>query len=574
MYLYAVGGGIEKVSRATTGSIDLVQLRDVLESLASRGESQPLFDVALGLLTQCKEVIEQQAYELAQLRRQLFGRRSEKISPEQRSLFESLLAFAVSQTAAQAEREEHSAQPEATPKKPRPPQKRRPLAPTKTIELPVPEERRPCPTCGGERCTIGHERSILIEYTPPKIDVIEMLREKLACKPCEGEITLAPASPEKVLERAAPGPQLLAALAVQKHVDGLPLHRSQRIFTRAGLDMPVQTLNRWEHYAHELAQPLIDRIRAGVLASDTINLDDTGLRVRDATSEHGAWRGHIWVFVGRTYDPGGDLTQTLEQVFYLYAPTWHAKYPEEFLQRYTGVLQGDAYRGYDRIAGSEKAEVKNLLAGCMMHARRPFVRAHQLGDPLAASFLAEIGALYRIEAQAKQDGLRAKARLELRKEQGLPILERMRSRAADLAPLPLSKGMQEGVRYLENQWEKLRVPYAIDGRLEIDNGCAERRLRRLAISVSLCVTSSSAWNFKGSTLARNSTRASASAAVGDRMLHGGCVKILSANLPRRVGHHLLRRKQPSLDEPVHHMIRDSEQLCGVAHRDPLAILTR
>lgn len=482
MYLRAVGKAIESVSRAKTGSIDLVQLRDVLEAIASRGESQPLFDVALGLLTQCKNVIEEQAYEIALLRRQLFGRRSEKISPEQRSLFESLLAFAAAQAAAltQGDAQSQEPTPDAKEKKPRTPQKRRPLTPTQTLELPVPADLRPCPKCGAERCTIGHERSLLIEYTPPKLEVLEMLREKLACKPCEGEVVIAPASPEKVIERAAPGPAILAALAVHKHVDGLPLHRSQRIFARSGLDLPVQTLNRWEEYGHELARPVIDLIRAGVLGSDTINLDDTGLRVRDATSEHGAWRGHIWVFVGRTYDPGGDLAQTLEQVFYLYAPTWHAKYPEEFLKDYTGALQGDAYRGYDRIAGTEKAEVKNLLAGCLMHARRPFARAFQLGDPLAALFVEQIGALYRIEAQAKKEKLLAHDRLALRTTQGLPILERLRSRAADLAPLPLSKPMQEGVRYIENQWEKLRVPYAIDGRLEVDNGCAERRLRRLA----------------------------------------------------------------------------------------------
>ncbi len=242
-----VGKPIESVGRSTTGSVDLVQLRDVLEAIASRGESQPLLDVALGLLTQCKSVIEEQAYEIALLRRQLFGRRSEKISPEQRSLFESLLAFAAEQAAASAQDEAQSQDPlatDATQKRPRKPQKRRPLTPTRSVELPVPAERRPCPQCGGERHTIGHERSVLIEYTPPKLEVLELLREKLACKPCEGEIVLAPASPEKVIQRAAPGPKILAALAVHKHVDGLPLHRSQRIFARAGLDIPVQTLNR------------------------------------------------------------------------------------------------------------------------------------------------------------------------------------------------------------------------------------------------------------------------------------------------------------------------------------------
>ena len=65
-------------------------------------------------------------------------------------------------------------------------------------------------------------------------------------------------------------------------------------------------------------------------------------------------------------------------------------------------------------------------------------------------------------------------------------------RARDLASLPLSQPMREAVRYLENQWEKLRGPFEIDGRLEIDNGAAERRLRRLAARCR-------SWLFAGST---------------------------------------------------------------------------
>jgi transposase len=479
-YEWAVGSGIEPVSRSKTGSIDLVQLRDVLLEIASRGESEPLLEVAIGLLTQCKDVIEGQAYEIALLRKQLFGRRSEKVSPDQLHLFEALLQSVSSEAASAAAPESAPAPEDHGPKKKRKPQKRRPLEPTKTLEIAVPDSERACPTCGEQRCVIGHERRLLIEYTPPKIDVIEILREKVACKPCEGEILLAPQPLEKVIERAAPGPRLLAALAVHKHVDGLPLHRSRRIFARSGLSIAVQTLNRWEEYAHQLAQPVIERIRDGTLRCDTINLDDTGLRVRDRTGEHGAARGHIWVFVGRSYDPSGDLTKTTELVSYLYAPTWHAKYPEEFLREFKGALQGDAYKGYDRIAGSETAAVKNLLAGCMMHARRPFTRALQLGDPLAVPFLDAFRELYRIEKQAKEDGLRADDRLALRHAQSLPILGQLRSRADALSPLPLGKPMREGVRYLENQWDKLRVPFERDGRLEIDNGVAERALRRLA----------------------------------------------------------------------------------------------
>jgi transposase len=466
--------------------LDRVHLRDVLESLTARESKEPLLEMALSLLTQCQEVIEDQAYEIALLRKHAFGRRSEKVATDQLALFSDLLR-AVTELAGLSEDTTPGASAEGAMQEPpaekprRKPQKRRPLVPTRTVTLEVPSEERPCPECGEARTTIGHERSIVIELVPAKIDVIEYLREKIACKPCGGELERAAVPEERVVERAAPGPAMLAALAVHKHVDGLPLHRTQRIFARAGVDLPVQTLNRWEAFGQELAAPITRRIRELMLDSDTLNLDDTGLRVRDKKSEHGAWRGHIWVFVGRRFDPAGDLRKTIEVIHYLYAPTWHASYPEELLKDCSAVLQGDGYRGYDRIcAPPEKEEVKNLLAGCIMHARRPFVRAFELQDALALPFIQGFKELYRIEAQAKQDALPASERLSLRKTQSLPILERMRSRATELSALPLSQPMREGVRYLDNQWEKLCVPFKLDGRLEIDNGAAERRLRRLA----------------------------------------------------------------------------------------------
>jgi len=87
----------------------------------------------------------------------------------------------------------------------------------------VPEGERDCPQCGEPRCTFDHARSLVIEYTPPKIDVIEYRREKVVCPRCEGEISVAPAPAERVIDGALPGPQLLAALTINKTVDGLPL---------------------------------------------------------------------------------------------------------------------------------------------------------------------------------------------------------------------------------------------------------------------------------------------------------------------------------------------------------------
>ena len=471
-------------------SLDLVQLRELLGELCQRKESDTLLEVVFGVLLKAEKVIEDQSVEIQQLRKQLFGRRSEKLSPDQLSLFAQMLA---SVTAPHVEVPSDPDGPATTPnKKKRKKTARRPLIPTQSHEIPIPEGERDCPHCGGPRCTFDHARSLVIEYTPPKIDVIEYLREKVVCRQCEGEISVAPAPAERVIDGALPGPQLLAALTVNKTVDGLPLNRTQKIFARSGLDIPIQTLNRWEGYSHQLLASVIALIRSAVRSCDTINLDDTGLRVRDAALKGTTRRGHLWVFVGRKYDPSGDLSKTREFVFYLYAPTWHAKYPEEFLSGCTAVLQGDAYRGYERIADPNLGDaVPKLLAGCSMHARRPFVQALEARDPSAIFFVERFQSIYRIEAEARTRALTASQRLELRSERSVPILGELKDRAHELSALPLAKPLQQGVTYLINQWDKLLVPFTVDGRLDIDNGSAERRLRPVA-------SGRKAWLFAGS----------------------------------------------------------------------------
>jgi transposase len=468
-------------------------LSDLIEELAERGGDTPSREALVTVLQMVQKVIDEQAIEIQYLRKQLFGRRSEKVSTGQLSLFVQALAALAEQAEPKENAPEGAAPPSPPPKpKKKNKQKRRPLRPTRTEEIPVPAEDRPCPECGADRCTLGHVRSLVVEYTPPKIEVIEYLREKIVCRPCEGEISIAPPPKERVIDRALPGPNMLSALVVNKCVDGLPLQRSRKIFKRAGLDIPIGTLNRWEGFAHQLLEPLINLIKARVLSADTINLDDTGIRVRDPTVPEGVWSGHIWVFIGRKYDPGGDLEKTEEFVSYLYAPTWEARHPEAFLKGCTAVIQGDAYRGYERIASPNRGDqIGKLLAGCCMHTRRPFVQAFESQLPGAAFFVERFQQIYRIEAKAKEQKLTAEARLALRIEESMPIMRELHDRAKELSDLPLLKPMKTGVTYFVNQWEKLIVPFTKDGRLEIDNGSAERRLRRVA-------SGRKAWLFAGS----------------------------------------------------------------------------
>ena len=126
-----------------------------------------------------------------------------------------------------------------------------------------------------------------------------------------------------------------------------------------------------------------------------------------------------------------------------------------------------------------------------MHARRPFVQAFESQDPAACFFVERFQKIYRVEAQAKEEKLTADARLELRQAESLPLMKEILERSKELSNLPLLKPMKNGVTYFVNQWEKLIVPFTQDGRLAIDNGSAERQLRRVA-------SGRKAWLFAGS----------------------------------------------------------------------------
>jgi len=135
------------------------------------------------------------------------------------------------------------------------------------------------------------------------------------------------------------------------------------------------------------------------------------------------------------------------------------------------VLQGGAYRGYERIADPHLGDaVPKLLAVCSRQARRPFVQALEARDPSSIFFVERFQSIYRIEAEARTRAHRLPAPRAPARTQSTPLL-----RVHELSALPLAKPLQQGVTYLLNQWDKLLVPFTLDGRLDIDNGSAERR---------------------------------------------------------------------------------------------------
>jgi transposase len=399
--------------------------------------------------------------------RRIYGKGSEKVSAEQLALAFAQLppedAPAPAPVAPAGSKDEPEKEGDVKPAR-RKPTGRRPfpenLPRKRTTVEPSPEELV-C-HCGCEKTKISEKVNEKVNYTPASVFVEETVRPVYGCPKCHDGITVAPPPPQ-ALEGSAAGSGLLAHIIVSKYVDHLPLYRLERIFERMGLRFSRSTMCGLLAQVEALLAPLGEEIIRRLRAGPYLQFDDTSVRV--LTEEEQARRfGRVWVYLSPLDRlVAFDATATRE----------HGG-PLEFLEGFSGYLQGDGYSG--NLTLRKKAPV--FIVGCMTHLRRYFVEALET-DPRAAHFIAFIKRLYVIE-EAIRDLTPAEKRAA-RQAEAKPILREMSllGRAMEKDVLPKSP-LGEALTYLRNQ-ARYVYQYIRDGRLEIDNNGAERQLRGVAV---------------------------------------------------------------------------------------------
>lgn len=430
-----------------------------------------------------------------------YGKKSEKLSPNQRALdfvaFDGELdadgsvppdalvptpdpsATEIEETTAAASDEA----PEAEAATPKPERKhggggRRAfpddlLRVEKRIEVPASE--RPCAICGAMRTCIGHVEHVRLEYIPAHLEMHVEMRETLACIPCRKDVSVAPreAAPRKV--RGAPS--LLAEMLILKCDDALPIHRVREQLERIGLNLASSTIGRWWDYATDLLGPIADVMLGRILASEYIGVDDTGLLFldpQDKGKKRPAKKGHLWCF-----------TSQENLVGYRFTRTWEAGDIAVHLALAEGFVQGDGYAGYASEV-DVNGETSSLIPperrlGCMMHARRPFHELVIAKDGRAIMPLDLFRQIYALEAEYKRDELDPGARGLARRERSLPLFEKLATWVASVhGRLRPKDPLAKATTYFTNQLPFLRRCFE-DGRFELDTGRVERAIREVAI---------------------------------------------------------------------------------------------
>lgn len=327
-----------------------------------------------------------------------------------------------------------------------------------------------CPACGGNLKQLGEDVSEQLEFVPASFRVIRHVRPKLACGCCDA-IVQAPA-PGRPIERGIAGPGLLAHLLVAKFADHLPLYRQSVIYAREGVDLDRALLASWVGAASALLRPLVDAICKHVLAAAKLHADDTPVPVL-APGNGKTKTGRLWTYV-RDDRPAGDLTPPA--VWFAYSPDRKGIHPQTHLAKFEGVLQADAYAGFNALYEGGVIDE----AACWAHARRKFHDLHVARpSPLTTEALRRIAELYLIEA-----GIRGKPpdeRRSVRQARARLLLDDLEQwlRAA-LEKLSRKSDTSAAILYALNLWPAL-LRYCDNGVIEIDNSAAERALRGIAI---------------------------------------------------------------------------------------------
>ena len=431
-------------------------------------------DTAIGERERALSQIDRLRHLLRQLSRAQFGRRSEKLDRDQLLLALEDIEQAIAESeacddkkdvqAAKARAETRHANRGALPLHlPR-------------VDITIAPEDTDCPCCKTPMHVIGEEKSERLDVIPAQFRVIVTHRPKYACRACEQAVVQAPA-PERLIKSGLPTEAMVAYVLAAKYAWHLPLYRQAQILLSQGIAIERATLAFWVGYAAAELKPLYLRLRALILGSVKIAVDETVAPVLDPGRGR-TKKGYFWAIARDDRAWGGTDPPA---VAYTYAPGRGAVHARKLLETYRGIVQCDGYAAYKSIADDARAGDAIMLAFCWAHLRRKFFDIAKGGSaPIASEALERIAALYAIEKTIR--GRSADARHAVRQEKSKPLVLALKTWLDEqLARVSAKSVIAEAIRYGLNHWDGL-TRFLEDGRIELDTNIVERGMRPIALN--------------------------------------------------------------------------------------------
>jgi transposase len=346
--------------------------------------------------------------------------------------------------------------------------------PREIVRHELPEAERVCAHDGTRLVEIGTEISEQLDIVPQQVRVIQHHRVKYACPCCDESLRVTPA-PARIIPKGLLTEAALAWVVTAKYQDSLPLYRQAALLGRFGGDLSRSTLAASMVRVGQAVQPLINLLRDQLLEADLILGDETVIQVLKESGRAAQSKSYLWAQMTGSgppirlfsYTPGRGGT--------------HAQPLYEGIQP-GAALMSDGYEVYNGIATARGV----IHLGCWAHARRYFVEAECVipkaargPEQLATQFIAAIGELYAIEAQAKE--LSHDLRGQRRQEQSRLVLAKIEGLLLQhLHGVTPGSLLGKALHYLSSQWPKL-TRFIENGDWPIDNNLCENAIRPFVV---------------------------------------------------------------------------------------------
>jgi len=349
-----------------------------------------------------------------------------------------------------------------------------------------------CACCGSKRLAkLGEDVTETLEVVPRQWKVLQHVREKFTCRDCE-KISQAPA-PFHVLPRGFAGPSLLAMILFEKYGQHQPLNRQSERYAREGIDLSVSTLADQVGACTALLRPIYELILAHVFAGDRVHGDETPVPV---LAKHQCRKGRLWTYVRDDRPFAGPAPPA---AVFFYSRDRTAEHPERHLTGYAGILQADAYAGFNRLYDADRKGGPITQASCWAHSRRKFFELADVAArardklaviaPLAFEAVKRIDAIFDIEREI--NGCSIAERLAMRRERVAPLVADLETwMRAQRGKLSRHSDVGKAMNYMLNRWDTF-TRFLHDGRICLTNNAAERALRAIALGRK-------SWLFAGS----------------------------------------------------------------------------
>lgn len=281
-----------------------------------------------------------------------------------------------------------------------------------------------------------------------------------------GEIIIADL-PYRPFDKSTLSASIITETIVQKYVDAMPINRQLMAWNRLGFNIPYSTLSGTQKAGYEKILPLYQAFTKDLLKTNYLMCDESPFKVLQSEKKGKSHLGYHWVY----QDPIRSV------VLYNYQPGRSQAHPSNMLEAFSGTIQTDGYAGYNKVG---KRPNVNVIY-CMAHARRYFERALDSDPEKAGYFLQEIKLLYDIERKIQNEGWINGTKMAFREEHAKPILDRVYNeiiRQIDVIPPRSTLGV--ALNYSRTRWQGLSA-YASSSVFNIDNNPIERSIRPMVV---------------------------------------------------------------------------------------------